>query len=176
MCPFHRLSMVSTTGFSYQKLIGPSLMTCHGCIHSLLRVLPFIDVMHMLGYAKHSVKQCRVPARKAGKAQCLLWAMQGQCLSHAFLASRHLSDNQDMDMHVQVRRVPVTTEQMGLPELSVKQPKTEQIRTFEASLRLDAIASAGFRISRGKAADLIKHGDVRCGTSFLGSCASRTRF
>jgi len=70
-------------------------------------------------------------------------------------------------MHVQVRRVPVTTEQMGLSELNVKQPKTEQIRTFEASLRLDAIASAGFRISRGKAADLIKHGDVRCGTSFL---------
>jgi RNA-binding protein YlmH len=50
---------------------------------------------------------------------------------------------------------------MELLELNVKQPKTEQVRTVEASLRLDAVASAGFRISRGKAADLIKHGNVR---------------
>ena len=57
--------------------------------------------------------------------------------------------------------VPVTTRVMELSELNVKQPKTEQVRTVEASLRLDAVASAGFRISRGKAADLIKHGDVR---------------
>ena len=64
-------------------------------------------------------------------------------------------------MCVQVRRVPVTTRQIDLSELSIRQPKTEQMRTVEASLRLDAVASAGFRISRGKAADLIKHGDVR---------------
>ena len=121
----------------------------------------------MLGYAKHIVKQCRVPAGQAGTAHCFMGAVQGQCLPHAFLASEHLRDNQDVDVHVQVRRVPVTTEQMGLSELNVKQPKTEQIRTFEASLRLDAIASAGFRISRGKAADLIKHGDVRCGPAFF---------
>lgn len=55
----------------------------------------------------------------------------------------------------------MTTRQIDLSELSVRQPKTEQMRTVEASLRLDAVASAGFRISRGKAADLIKHGDVR---------------
>ena len=55
----------------------------------------------------------------------------------------------------------MTTKQMDLSELSVRQPKTEQMRTVEASLRLDAVTSAGFRISRGKAADLIKHGDVR---------------
>ena len=61
----------------------------------------------------------------------------------------------------QVRRVPVVTRQIDLSELTVRQPKTEQMRTVEASLRLDAVASAGFRISRGKAADLIKHGDVR---------------
>ena len=63
--------------------------------------------------------------------------------------------------NVQVRRVPVTTRQIDLSELTVRQPKTEQMRTVEASLRLDAVTSAGFRISRGKAADLIKHGDVR---------------
>ena len=57
--------------------------------------------------------------------------------------------------------MPVTTRQIDLSELTVRQPKTEQMRTVEASLRLDAVTSAGFRISRGKAADLIKHGDVR---------------
>ncbi|CAK0782752.1 hypothetical protein CVIRNUC_005947 [Coccomyxa viridis] len=61
----------------------------------------------------------------------------------------------------QVRRVPVSTRQMDLSELTVKAPKTEQVRTVEASLRLDAIASAGFRVSRAKASDLVKHGDVR---------------
>ena len=62
---------------------------------------------------------------------------------------------------MQVRRVPVSTRQMDLSELTVKAPKTEQVRTVEASLRLDAIASAGFRVSRAKASDLVKHGDVR---------------
>ena len=32
---------------------------------------------------------------------------------------------------------------------------------MEASLRLDAVASAGFRVSRSKMADFIKAGDVR---------------
>ena len=66
---------------------------------------------------------------------------------------------------MQVRRVPVTTKQMDLSELTVKPPKTEHVHTVEASLRLDAIASAGFRISRAKASDLVKHGDVRCAPS-----------
>lgn len=65
----------------------------------------------------------------------------------------------------QVRRVTVETRQMDLSELSVKPAKTEKMRTVEASLRLDAVASAGFRISRGKAANLVKHGDVRCSLS-----------
>lgn len=61
----------------------------------------------------------------------------------------------------QVRTVPVSTRQMALSELRVQPAKTEQVRSVEASLRLDAIASAGFRMSRAKAADLIKAGDVR---------------
>ena len=68
---------------------------------------------------------------------------------------------------MQVRRVPVSTKQMDLSELTVKAPKTEQVRTVEASLRLDAIASAGFRVSRAKASDLVKHGDVRCAPSLV---------
>ncbi|KAK9903953.1 hypothetical protein WJX75_001198 [Coccomyxa subellipsoidea] len=61
----------------------------------------------------------------------------------------------------QVRSVPVVTRRMALAELSVRPAKTETVRSVEASLRLDAVASAGFRISRAKAADLIKQGDVR---------------
>lgn len=61
----------------------------------------------------------------------------------------------------QVRTVPVSTKRMALSELRVQPAKTEQVRSVEASLRLDAVASAGFRISRAKAADLIKAGDVR---------------
>ena len=38
-----------------------------------------------------------------------------------------------------------------------------QVRSVEASLRLDAVASAGLRISRAKASDLAKNGDLRCG-------------
>ena len=37
-----------------------------------------------------------------------------------------------------------------------------QMRSVEASLRLDAVASAGLRVSRAKAADLAKRGDLRC--------------
>ncbi len=38
-----------------------------------------------------------------------------------------------------------------------------QVRSVEASLRLDAVASAGLRISRAKATELAKSGDLRCG-------------
>ncbi|CAL8470758.1 g10300 [Coccomyxa elongata] len=61
----------------------------------------------------------------------------------------------------QVRSVPVRSQRMELADLSVRPAKTETVRSVEASLRLDAVASAGFRISRAKAADLIKAGDVR---------------
>ena len=62
---------------------------------------------------------------------------------------------------LQVRRVPVQTARMALSDLSVRAPKTEEVRSVEASLRLDAVASAGFRMSRAKAADLVKAGDIR---------------
>jgi RNA-binding protein YlmH len=74
-------------------------------------------------------------------------------------------------MALQVRSVPVSTKRMALTELNVRPAKTEQVRSVEASLRLDAVASAGFRISRAKVADLIKAGDVRwgcCSSTALG--------
>lgn len=61
----------------------------------------------------------------------------------------------------QVRSVPVKTESIELSELKIREPKKKEITTVEASMRLDAIASAGFGMSRSKMADLISAGDVR---------------
>lgn len=62
---------------------------------------------------------------------------------------------------VQVRSVPVKTQPVPITELKIRPPKTKEITTVEASLRLDAIASAGFGLSRSKMADAINAGDVR---------------
>lgn len=61
----------------------------------------------------------------------------------------------------QVRSVPVKTQRLDLSELKVREPKKKELTTVEASLRLDAIASAGFGMSRSKMADLVNAGDVR---------------
>lgn len=45
----------------------------------------------------------------------------------------------------------------------VREPKVQEVNSIEASMRLDAVASAGFRISRGKMADLIKGGEWQVG-------------
>jgi photosystem II S4 domain protein len=62
---------------------------------------------------------------------------------------------------VQVRSVPVKTRAIDLSELKVRAPQKKELTTVEASLRLDAIASAGFGISRSKMAGAIESGDVR---------------
>ncbi len=61
----------------------------------------------------------------------------------------------------QVRSVPVKTRPLDLGELKIREPKKKELTTVEASMRLDAIASAGFGMSRSKMADLIQGGDVR---------------
>lgn len=53
------------------------------------------------------------------------------------------------------------TSVIPLSALKVLPSKTESVQSVEASLRLDAVASAGFRMSRNKMADMIKGGDVR---------------
>jgi len=65
-------------------------------------------------------------------------------------------------MCVQVRTVPVQTRQIALDKLRVRQAKTDRVNSVEASMRLDAVASAGFRMSRSKLLDVIKAGDIRC--------------
>jgi photosystem II S4 domain protein len=61
----------------------------------------------------------------------------------------------------QVRSVPVKTQPLEWDQLKVRSPQTKTLTTVEASLRLDAVASAGFGMSRSKMADLIAAGDVR---------------
>lgn len=61
----------------------------------------------------------------------------------------------------QVRSVPVKTRRIELGELKIREPKKKELTTVEASLRLDALASAGFGMSRSKMVELINGGDVR---------------
>ncbi len=61
----------------------------------------------------------------------------------------------------QVRTVPVTAQPLSLSELKVRPPQIKKLTTVEASLRLDALASAGFGMSRSKMVDLINGGAVR---------------
>ncbi|MGB3787463.1 MAG: photosystem II S4 domain protein [Phormidesmis sp.] len=61
----------------------------------------------------------------------------------------------------QVRSVPVKTQLIEMSELRVREPKKKEMTTVEASMRLDALASAGFGMSRSKMADMIAGGDVR---------------
>ncbi|GAC1457624.1 MAG: photosystem II S4 domain protein [Chamaesiphon sp.] len=61
----------------------------------------------------------------------------------------------------QVRSVSVKTRRIELSELKIREPKKKELTTVEASMRLDAIASAGFGTSRSKMVDFIAAGDVR---------------
>ncbi|XP_021843670.1 uncharacterized protein [Spinacia oleracea] len=60
-----------------------------------------------------------------------------------------------------VGKVPVSCTLIPLEELEYEPPSTKTLKTVESSLRVDAIASAGFKISRSKFSDLISKGDVR---------------
>lgn len=57
--------------------------------------------------------------------------------------------------------MPVSTRQIALSELNVREVKVQELKSVEASLRLDAMASAGFRTSRSKIVDMVKAGDIR---------------
>jgi photosystem II S4 domain protein len=61
----------------------------------------------------------------------------------------------------QVRSVPVKVKPIELSALQIREPKKKEMVTTEASLRLDAIASAGFGLSRSKMVDLVSGGEVR---------------
>ncbi len=60
-----------------------------------------------------------------------------------------------------VRTVPVTALRAPLADVRAPPARALKLKSVEASMRLDAIASAGFRTSRAKMTDLIRGGDVR---------------
>ncbi|CAA7408599.1 unnamed protein product [Spirodela intermedia] len=60
-----------------------------------------------------------------------------------------------------VGNVSVSCTEIPLLALEYEPPRTRSFRTIEASLRVDALASAGFKISRSKLVSLISNGDVR---------------
>ncbi len=61
----------------------------------------------------------------------------------------------------QVRTVPVKVNAIAIDELKIRIAQTKELTSTEASLRLDAIASFGFGMSRSKMVDLINGDDVR---------------
>ncbi|ESW21461.1 hypothetical protein PHAVU_005G072600 [Phaseolus vulgaris] len=65
-----------------------------------------------------------------------------------------------MSTLVKVRNVPVTCTKILLISLDYEPPRTKSFKTIEASLRVDALASAGFKISRSKLVNMISNGDV----------------
>ncbi|MHC5729557.1 MAG: photosystem II S4 domain protein, partial [Nostoc sp.] len=75
----------------------------------------------------------------------------------------------------QVRSVPVKTQQIQVTELKVREPKKKELTTVEASLRLDAIASAGFGMSRSKMVDFIDAGDVRVNWKEITQASSQVK-
>ena len=62
---------------------------------------------------------------------------------------------------LQVRSVSVKTKRIELSELKIRPPQKKEMTTVEASMRLDAIASAGFGVSRSKMTEAISAGNVR---------------
>lgn len=60
-----------------------------------------------------------------------------------------------------IGNVPVSCSKIPLLALEYEPPRTKSFKSVEASLRVDAVVSAGFKISRSKLVDLISNGDVR---------------
>ncbi|MFQ6538358.1 MULTISPECIES: photosystem II S4 domain protein [Aphanothece] len=78
------------------------------------------------------------------------------------LSEAPLSEAQSPVAQSLVRGVEVTVETVPLEQLQLpvrRQPR--RFHTVEASLRLDAVASAGFGLSRSRMAELIRAGEVR---------------
>ena len=58
-------------------------------------------------------------------------------------------------------RVKLHAEHIGLASLAVPEQKVREVRDTVATLRLDAVVSSGFGMSRGRAAELIASGRVQ---------------
>jgi RNA-binding protein YlmH len=58
-------------------------------------------------------------------------------------------------------RTRLTVEPLQAEDLRIPQARCEELRDTVAALRLDAVAATGFRMSRGKAAELVESGRVQ---------------
>ncbi|KAK1431001.1 hypothetical protein QVD17_14188 [Tagetes erecta] len=85
--------------------------------------------------------------------------LQGEKGAHVLVVPE-LVDFLTMSLE-KVGNVSVTCKKMPLIALEYEPPRTKTFKTVEASMRIDAIASAGFKISRSKLVGLISDGDVR---------------
>ncbi|RZB77140.1 putative RNA-binding protein YlmH isoform C [Glycine soja] len=75
-----------------------------------------------------------------------------------------------MSTLVKVRNVPVSCTKIPLISLDYEPPRTKSFKTIEASLRVDALASAGFKVSRSKLVDMIRLEISNLCLSFLFIC------
>ncbi|CAM0882735.1 unnamed protein product [Alopecurus aequalis] len=66
-----------------------------------------------------------------------------------------------------VGKVGISCTQIPLLAIEYEPPRTKTFKTVESSLRVDAVASAGFKISRTKLGSLISSGDVRVNWSLV---------
>ena len=115
----------------------------------------------------------RSPALAGPAARLRAFSLPADALSHSVgdivvqqERGAHILTTPEMALYLstslsQVRSVRVQSTVQPLSALKVTTPKADTVRSVEASLRLDAIASAGFRTSRGKMAESIEAGDVR---------------
>ena len=74
-----------------------------------------------------------------------------------------------------VSGVPVSAAPLSLPDLAVRPPMVKDVMVVEASMRLDAVGSAGLGISRSKLAGLIKKGEVTVNWRPVMSSSSKVR-
>ena len=66
-----------------------------------------------------------------------------------------------LEQRLQVRTVSCSFEPAAWSQLPAQPQRQKRLTTVEASLRLDAVASAGFGVSRSRMAELIRQGKVR---------------
>lgn len=85
--------------------------------------------------------------------------VQGDTGAHAIMAPE-LTDYLETSL-TQVRNTPVLCKVIPLMDVQYQPPRVQVIKSVEASLRVDAVASAGFKMSRSKLAELISAGNVR---------------
>jgi len=90
------------------------------------------------------------------------------------IASPHIAEYLELQL-TQVRTVPVKTQIIPISELKIRPPQKQEIITTEASLRLDAVASAGFAMSRSKMVGLIKNEELRVNWQYVSSPSHQLR-